>query len=128
MTGARINGKDGGDLPTLLANADLDTQFGFWINRRVSRGLQDGDMQERVPGAISELDETEAFIRVEPLDAGVYGRTAWGCIMPWLFPERLMRTLSVPSGRRVVVITKVSTLLTPVSPSSHVYPLAFHLS
>jgi hypothetical protein len=128
LAGARINGEDRGDLPTLLANANLDTQFGFWINCCVSGGLQDGDMQERVPGAISELDKTEAFIRVEPFDSGVYGRTAWRRIMPWLFPERLMRTLSVPSGRRVLVITKVSTLLTPVSPSSHVYPLAVRLS
>ena len=43
--------------------------------------LQYRHVQEHVAGAVGQLNEAKAFVRIEPLDDGVHRRAAWGTIL-----------------------------------------------
>ena len=72
----RIHCKNGRDLTALRPLTNLHAELGFRINPFVPGGLQDGDVQKCVPGAIGQLNKPEAFVQIEPFDDGVDGGAA----------------------------------------------------
>ncbi len=64
------------DLSPLGAGPDLDAQFRARRNGVVARRMQGVGVQERVARAARQLDESVAFVRLEPFDDGVDRRRA----------------------------------------------------
>ena len=124
--GTRINGEDRSDLPTLVADTDLDAQLRARIDGSVPGSLQHGRMQEHVPGAVSELDEAEPLLRVEPFYGRVECGTAWCCIFPRCPAERMLGRAAPIDGGLVIIVSAPS--LSAVSSSSHCFRPCYSLA
>jgi len=68
-------------LPTLLALTNLDAELGTRSHNFVPGVLQDANVQERIAGAIRQLNEAKAFLFVEPFDRGINRGATGGCIL-----------------------------------------------
>jgi hypothetical protein len=64
-----------------LALTDLDAELGSRSHDIVPRVLQDANVQERITGAIPQLNEAEALLIVEPFDCRVNRGSAGGRIL-----------------------------------------------
>ncbi len=69
------------DLLAFSPWANLHAQFGSGIDSVMPSRLQYRHVQEHVAGAVGQLNEAKALVRIEPLDDGVYRRAAWGTIL-----------------------------------------------
>jgi len=82
----------------LWPRPDLHAQLGSRIDRLVPGRLQHTNVQKRVPRAVCQGNETEAFFRIEPLDGGIDRRAAWSCALAWTSREWQLRPVIARRG------------------------------
>ena len=70
-------------------------------------------MQERVPRLVSEFNEAEAFVGVEPFNDGIDGGPAWG--RSFTRAGCRWRTPVVCRGAKIALIINAASFLTSVS-------------
>ena len=113
------------------AAADIYLQLRAWGNRLVSRCLKRADMQERVAGSITQLDEAETLFALEPFDDRVDARPAWrrhflvaasGSEASSRGPARPRRII----GRRPIVIETALLGSPEISTFAHDVPARLH--
>jgi hypothetical protein len=100
-----------------LTDSHLHAELRTRLDGRVTGSLHHSRMQENVTRPVGELDETEALLRVEPLDYAVNGRPARGRAFARCESGRLLWTLIRPLGIRTTMIVVEAASPTAVAPS-----------
>jgi len=120
---AGIHLKYRGDLRALLTLPRLDAELGPRRHLVVPGALQDGDVQERIARAVSEFNEAEALLRIEPRDGGIDHRTFRGRHGAWRSLKCLVRAFVVRIGPTIRVVIKSAAPPISIPSFSHLPPV-----